>query len=89
MARRKYYTNGYSLSVYSTGKEFYVRLQNSETPELPHGIALGAKFDKEENANDFLDMAEKYLGFIEEPIVKTMREVGFEGNPYEKFRSSK
>ena len=65
MAKRKYYTNGYSLSVYSTGKEFYVRLQNSETPELPHGIAFGSKFDKEENANDFLDLVEKYLDFIE------------------------
>jgi hypothetical protein len=64
MAKRKHYENGISLFVYSTGKEFYVRLIASETEKFPHGIALNPTFEKEEDANAYLDLVAEYMGLI-------------------------
>lgn len=63
MAKRVHYKNGVSLFVYSTGKEFYVRIITHEDKNFPHGIAIHPNFEKEEDAESHLILVAEYLGF--------------------------
>ncbi len=62
MGKQKYYNGGITLSVYSTGKHFYVRIIIAETPEFPQGLAFSENmFDTQEDAIKHMDKIAEYL----------------------------